>query len=764
MPNTDQILLCGFNLFFGKNEYGKTLVIDAIVKLLLGRNIRDFNFIDRVEETPGGYVIVEDDKGREIKLPEKGDLTKVVDLKPSECNNIFIIRNSNLSIARESDFYTNVTDRLTGLRTEYISSIKRKLQVLGKLTRADSSADLSKSKDFGKIKSRMNSARALIKKTDEMQEKTTEQNFDELERGVSRIGEEKNEIERKIESFEHAQKREKYGKGKKALDKLNEALEKLRRLDIYNKDHEQTWRRCENDIENRNVEKIELLTDIEQNKKELKEINERLREKKRDFEVFDERKKKLDNEVKTELTNYERKREELAPKEAKSKFFTSVMVFSVILLGISLLGAIVTSSLFFYVFGALFLILCLISGVFKFQLVKDRAWLAETFERIRIALSKLELSAESSGGILSNIQKFDEEYRKETHELQDMERKKENSDGKIKELRDERIPKVEEKIREAQKKIEEIKRKSNEESLAGYAGKLKLKEGLEQSTGNQKSALESLFGKKSENSEENISYWNEENANLEVYKDKAKKVKYNEKNVSDLKAEKQSREKELKKIKENMISFQKEMEEIERNANGILRLEEEHLYCKTSVDLEAIEEELQGFIDENESNKDYVLRVMKIFEEIEKEEKEKVYELFGKSSPISKFFHEITDGLYEEVSFNQEKGKIEVKRKDGVMFEAEKLSGGTYDQLYLSIRLALGEKLLKGGKGFFIMDDPFIKADKDRLQKQISILKRISKSGWQIIYFTAKDEVKSVLKKDIQHNKLNYIEIPSIFS
>lgn len=90
--------------------------------------------------------------------------------------------------------------------------------------------------------------------------------------------------------------------------------------------------------------------------------------------------------------------------------------------------------------------------------------------------------------------------------------------------------------------------------------------------------------------------------------------------------------------------------------------------------------------------------------------------------------------------------------------------GGAYDQLYLSVRLALGEKLLKGGKGFFIMDDPFIKADKERLQRQIDILKRISESGWQIIYFTAKDEVKDVLKKDIQSGKVQYIPIKGIFS
>jgi exonuclease SbcC len=169
---------------------------------------------------------------------------------------------------------------------------------------------------------------------------------------------------------------------------------------------------------------------------------------------------------------------------------------------------------------------------------------------------------------------------------------------------------------------------------------------------------------------------------------------------------------------------------------------------------------LQGFIDENESNRDNVLGIVEIFKEIEIEEKERISELFGKNSPISKYFNEITGGFYEEVMFNQETGEVEAKRKDGKILKTMQLSGGTYDQLYLSIRLALGEKLLKDKKGFFIMDDPFIKADTGRLQNQMSILKRVSsKLEWQILYFTAKDEVKNALKEDVESNKVRYIEI-----
>ena len=130
-------------------------------------------------------------------------------------------------------------------------------------------------------------------------------------------------------------------------------------------------------------------------------------------------------------------------------------------------------------------------------------------------------------------------------------------------------------------------------------------------------------------------------------------------------------------------------------------------------------------------------------------------------SLVSENFRKITDGLYKEVKFKED--KILVKRTDEKELTADKLSGGAYDQLYLSIRIALAERVLDE-KGFFIMDDPFIKSDIYRLQSQINILKELSMSGWQIIYFSAKEEIKNILEKDLNKQHFTYIEIPPLFS
>ena len=766
LPNTGRISLHNFNLFFGKNEDGKTLTIDALVKLLLGRNIRGFEHIDRVEENPEGYVIMLDDKDKEIKLPEKGDLTKITDLTPSECRNIFIVRNSNLSIARdidqESEFYTNVTDRLTGLRTKDISKIKKKLQELGKLTRAESSADLSDSEKFGKIKSKVREAQELIKKIDELEEKIRGENFDKLEERHVGVQEKIDKIIQEIKSLEDARKREKYEKGKEALDKLNDALERLKNLEVYNEDDEQSWRDCEKEVKTYTEQKEKLLAELKENEKEFKEINEKLSEVERDFRVFDERKKKLDDEVKPELKNYEMGVGKVKSEETKNRFYTVAAITSAVLLSISMLVVIVNPSPILYVPLVFFLISTITFAALIFLFTQKKAHFDAVFERIKLTTSRFELDAENPKEIYSNIQKFDEEYQKKSEELQDIKRKKENLEEKIKELRDKRILGIDNKIKHAEEKIDGIKIKSREGSLEEYTKKLKSKQEFEKSIKEQKSVLKSHFEEKSKKLEENISYWDEEIGNLEEYKYKAEGIKYSETAASELEEKKQEFEEKLKKINEGMVSLQKEMDDVQRKVNEILRLEGEYLYCKTSVDLKAVKDKLQEFIDKNERNRDNALEVMKIFEEIETEEKEKVSELFGKESLVSKYFNKITGGLYEEVIFNQVTGEIEVKRRDGKILGAEKLSGGAYDQLYFSIRLALGENLLKGKKGFFIMDDPFVKADSDRLQRQIETLEKISELGWQIIYFSAKDEIKDALNEHINCGAVNCVEVKGI--
>ena len=158
LRDREYALFRNLTLFFGPNEAGKTLTIDAVLRLLLGKNIRDFSQIDRVDESPEGYVVLENDQNEEIKLPEKGTLEKVVGLTLSQCRNIFVIRNSDLSIFRESDFYTTLMDRLIGLRSQEIAVIKDALREMGRITPSGLFRDIREEK----LRTRMERAGDLV--------------------------------------------------------------------------------------------------------------------------------------------------------------------------------------------------------------------------------------------------------------------------------------------------------------------------------------------------------------------------------------------------------------------------------------------------------------------------------------------------------------------------------------------------------------------------------------------------------------------------
>jgi len=753
-----------FNLFWGKNEYGKTLTIDALVKLLLDKSSRDFEHIERVEETPEGYVIIENEDEKEVKLPQKKKkFAEIAGLSPTECASVFIVRNSDLSIGRdhhqESEFYTTVTERLTGLRTSEINKIKDKARELAKIT----PSGLFRDSGEEKLKTRIEDAKKLKEEITALAAKTKEKRFDELEEEAAALKEAIENINAKINTMDDAGKREKYEKTKEALDNLKNYITELGELEIYSEDDYELWRDWQKELERLKDELIKLKEELSEKEKELQKVTKELGGIAGEFQILEDKKRKLEEEVKPDLRNYEEEKRGLAEDEEKSKFLNSAGIIAVVLLGLSLIGLIFRPSFLFVLLTILFVAIAFWAGANRLRLTNRKAKLSGLLEKIKISLAKLGLNAANFEEMLFSIQQLEDDYLQKAKILQGIEGEKESLEREERNLRQNIIPARENKIKEIEEKIEALKRKAKEDSLEEYGQKLKLKLNLQQAKEAASGILKSHFGAAGISLDENIAFWEQKVWELEVYKDKALGETYSEQAAAELKANKKETEEKLEEIERNMKAAEEELKEIERKANNILR-PAEYLYCRTSVDLKAVAAEVEEFIKENEKVRENALEVIGIFEEIEAEEKEKVAELFGKESPASLYFAEITDGFYEEVIFSQPEGKISVRQKDGTLLEAEKLSGGAYDQLYFAIRLALAEKLFPTQKGFFILDDPFIKSDPERLQKQLKTLKKIAKAGWQILYFSAKGEVKEALKDDLNQKCINYIELSAIFA
>lgn len=763
LENLNKIKLNDFNLIWGKNECGKTLTIDGLVKLLFNKTGKDFENLERVQEVPEGYVVLVDEEGNEYKIPEKGDLPKISGLSATECNNIFIVRNSNLSVAhdlsKESMFYESITDKLTGLETERIAKISEKIKEIARLT--DKSLEFQDVKDE-KLKTRINEANKLIEEIDQLIQEVKEKRLDELEEKKVELKEQLETIEEEIKKLEALRKREKYEKGDEALTILKKLMDEIKELDVYNENDAKLWNDLEKELDMYSSQKQKKEKELEVKVKELEKADEKYKELSEEFKSYEEKKKKIDEEIKPEMSRFNSSRD-VNKLEKKNKVFTVSMIISIVILAISVVGIVFNKSLLFYVLTAVSSIAVAAFGGLKYKVIKDQDQVINKFEEFKAKLQTLGLMADTLGEIYENIKNYEVWYETKLKEFNRAFLDKEKIKLQINDLKNKEIAEIEQHIKNIQEKIVKLKEKSKETSLESYNEKLKLKNEIKNNIGKQETILKSHFGYVGKSLEEAIPYWENEVKKLEIYKDNFPEDKFSEDLLTNLKNNENKYKNEYEEVHNNTKLIQKMFEDIEGRVNKIL-LPEEHLFCETSTDLEAIKKLLSDFVNTHENNRNNALVVLSIFEELEREEKGKISSLFGQNSLVTKYFKEITDGLYDEVTFDSNENKIKVRRKDKVVLDAYQLSGGAYDQLYFSIRLALGRTLLKDRFGFFIMDDPFVKSDFERLNRQMNLLKKIANSGWQIIYFSSKDEIKDLLKEEIANKTINYVELSPLFS
>jgi len=766
LSNSRPTLLENFTLLFGNNEEGKSLTIDAIVKMLFKRkrDLNEFEEMDRVEETPEGYLIIENKNGGEIKLPEAGDISKIANLSPSDCSNLFIIRNSNLSISHdiESDYYRNITDRLTGLRTEEISRIKKKLQDFGKLVNPDSKSAISNSEKYEKIAGRIKNAQKLIEDIEKLQKDIKEKGYEKIDEELASLNENLEEINQKLDEMEQAEKRIKYEKTSKALYDLKNVLQTIKDLALFNRENEQKWRDADRDVKLNREKKKELINEIEVKEKELGEKKEEEKKLKREFLFLQRKKEKIEGEVKIDIKSHEKliksnKWFETLWQNAKMPAYIMAALIPILVL-----GKIITAETIYTILTLIFGIVLFVLFIIKIISAGKKSKVATDFEKIKLKVSGYEFNTESLEDINKSIQEFEKNYEIKEKEINDISQEISLLEKEIKKIEEKEIPELESKISDSEKIIDEIKFEVSVDSIEDYKNKIKVKQKAEKKMDEQAAVLRTYFGGKG-TIEENVPDWEKEIEKLKKYRDKSKDIEFDEEALNELKSEKEKIENKKYKLQISRDSYKSQLIDIENKANK-LHIEEEKLLCSTYVDLESVKDKLNHFISENEENARKVREVIKIFEEIEQEEEKKVQELFGIESPVSSYFEEITGGRYKAVEFIPDEAKIVITQKNGKKLEAKKLSGGAYDQLYFSIRLALGDKLMKGEKGFFIMDDPFIKADRGRLKQQLNVLKRISELGWQIVYFSAKDEIKESLKSEIDKGNVKLVEIKGIRS
>jgi predicted nucleic acid-binding Zn-ribbon protein len=181
----------------------------------------------------------------------------------------------------------------------------------------------------------------------------------------------------------------------------------------------------------------------------------------------------------------------------------------------------------------------------------------------------------------------------------------------------------------------------------------------------------------------------------------------------------------------------------------------------TNLDaLEKLVDRLDEFIGQIERDAEISRVAFDVFDRLEAAEEEKVTDLFGEGSRATALFRSITDDRYEQIRYDHEANQLVVERSNDQQLTPAALSKGTRDQLYLCIRVALAQELPDIDEGFFIMDDAFLSADPDRLDRQVALLDTLTAQGWQIIYLTAKPDAVDALRPHVDGAEISLDPLP----
>ncbi len=117
----------------------------------------------------------------------------------------------------------------------------------------------------------------------------------------------------------------------------------------------------------------------------------------------------------------------------------------------------------------------------------------------------------------------------------------------------------------------------------------------------------------------------------------------------------------------------------------------------------------------------------------------------------SAFFQVMTDGRYQRVIVPLGQTRLEVESNDGRLQGTDRLSRGTAEQLYLSMRLALVREYAKhAGPLPLVVDDILVNFDPDRAQAAIKVLKEVSTTH-QLLIFTCHPHVSKWFKDCVPH-------------
>jgi len=202
---------------------------------------------------------------------------------------------------------------------------------------------------------------------------------------------------------------------------------------------------------------------------------------------------------------------------------------------------------------------------------------------------------------------------------------------------------------------------------------------------------------------------------------------------------------------ESLVLHQQEINSLEANNTDLLQKGKSILGIKSSdyafLDvLDEIGQKRERLIQEIRQHKAAIMAgilVNKYFLNLTTREDETINQILQQSQ-ISQFLKMFTEH-YSRIAFDE--NEVIVRPDD---IKLSELSTGTQEQVLLAIRFGILRHYLTQQSMFIILDDAFQHSDWDRREKLVDSLGTLASEGWQILYFTMDDHVRSLFESRLK--------------
>ena len=211
-----------------------------------------------------------------------------------------------------------------------------------------------------------------------------------------------------------------------------------------------------------------------------------------------------------------------------------------------------------------------------------------------------------------------------------------------------------------------------------------------------------------------------------------------DKNYDEILKEIDKKENRLNTIKFRLHTMETNSENINKKLEELSKIEE---------DLVAAEEEKDDLLSLNNSYNIAKTCLEKAYEQV----KENISPRFTEN--LCDIISKVSNGRYENVVFSDSEG-LRVELQNGSYIPASRLSTGTIDQMYISLRLSALNEITNEAMPI-ILDEAFAYFDDERLANILRYLENNFKEN-QIIIFTCSKREKEVLDKlKLEYNIIN---------